>query len=123
MDKNKKIALVLIIASAVAALSYYFLVVKPKKDNTPPVPDPSQPGDINTVFSGGASANASSPINKTAYANKDGVKVLNNDGTTYKTAKDGEWLGTINATGTKGGKPWYQLNSIRWVAQDLATIA
>ena len=45
---------------------------------------------------------AVNPIGKIAYANKDGVSVFNANYSVYKTAANGDWIGTViaNASGT-----------------------
>ena len=39
---------------------------------------------------------STSDVGKIAYANADGVQVYNQDGSVYKSAKQDEWVGTVN---------------------------
>jgi hypothetical protein len=124
MNKNSKLAIVIITGLLVATASWYFLMYKPAhpkapKDETLP-PDTRKPatGGIKTgpvVTTTPKPTPAPSVIGRVAYANADAVHVFNPDFSIYKTAKKGEWLGTIEGTETKGGYQYYRLSAGRYV--------
>jgi hypothetical protein len=121
MKPNTKIAIILIIGLLTASSAYYLLIYKPAHPTTP------APGNTGSGNSGSGNNNpapiVTNPIGKVAYANQDGVKVLLANGTTYKVAKKKEWLGTILATETKGGAPFFRVSGDRYVAVGSVTYA
>lgn len=123
MQKGKKIAIILVIGAAVAALSYYFLIFKPAKavkdaaaaaGGTTPAPSTGS----------GTSAPAPTPastslVGKSLYAKQDGVRVVYLNGNTYKIAQKGEWIGLAYDLVQLSGNPFYKVSGNNYVAAGL----
>lgn len=119
MTPNKKVVITIIIGLAVAGASYYFLIYKPAhpKPIQPTTPGSNPSSNNNGIKTGGPPLPSPAPsvIGRVAYANADGVHVFNSDMSIYKTAKKGEWIGTIEAIETKGGYKYYRVSANRYV--------
>jgi hypothetical protein len=127
-----KLGILVAMATAVAAISYYFLVWKPARpkeektdeqkfldwlsggsQGTPPA---SNSGSGNTIPAGNTAPSTTSVIGKKAYANKDGVKVLNViDASTARIKNKNEYVGVIDGEKTISGGKFYSINTGSWV--------
>lgn len=102
MKNEKKALLIVLIVAAATALVFAIKAIvgiyKTKNTSKQPKQEtqiPTTSGDVR--------------IGKTTYANSDNVVVLNSDFTIFKFAKNGEWVGKIEAIGqnnyiVSGGK-------------------
>ena len=133
MTKGKKLGLILLIGAAAAGLSYYFLVWKPAHPKTDEktdeqkfldwlsggsqgTPPASNNGSGNTMPTGNTTPTTTSVIGKKAYANKDGVKVLNViDASTARIKNKNEYVGVIDGEKTISGGKFYSINTGSWV--------
>lgn len=122
MTKQAKLGIVVLVGLAVAAASYYFLIWKPAHPKAPKTPDDASlppsynPGSTSPSKNTGLNTPPPTNIGKVAYAKQNGVPVLNADGSLYKTAASGEWIGTILGQETKGGRPFYRVSGNRYVS-------
>lgn len=123
MNKQAKITIILLVGAITAAAAYYFIIYKPKKDASYGNGDDNLNGTGNNNQGQPTGLNTSyNPIGKTAYASSSGVKVLNADGTTYKTASKNEWIGTIYGQEEKGGAKFYKVSGNRYVSTNLVYV-
>lgn len=123
MQKGKKIAIILVIGAAVAALSYYFLIFKPAKAAKDAA---AAAGGTNPAPSTGSGTSAPAPtpantslVGKSLYAKQDGVRVVYLNGNTYKIAKKGEWIGLAYDLVQLSGQPFYKVSGNNYVAAGL----
>lgn len=137
MKKGVKIAIVLVAGLSAAALSYYFLIAKPAKDQKQDPNNQSGSGSSNSGSSNSGSSSSGSTvgnnigggmqgpvIGKSVYANQDGVKILYKaDATTYRIKNKNEFVGVIAGTQTISGSVFYTLGDGGLVvAKSLVTI-
>lgn len=87
MTNEKKILLVTLIVVAIIAIIFAIRAILSLNKNI----DKSKPKQNDGVIQ----TSGSSDIGKIAYANNDGVIVLNSDFSIYKIAKKDEWVGTV----------------------------
>jgi len=134
-----KIIILSAIVLAILVVVYFAFIRKSKETEGSTVVQPSATVG-QTAASGGSSVSsvssvstASSPavgigytpttniIGKAAYAKVSNTRVLNvSDGSTYKVASQGEWIGVISGTKTIGGSAFYLVaGGYRAVAQNL----
>lgn len=122
MNKPAKLALIFGVGGLVASLAYYFLVYKPKKDAEDKKDDETTDDQTNWLTGGGnnsgnnnAGGSTTSVIGKSAYANKDGVLVIDaNTGATVRTKNKNEFIGIITGTKKLAGKDFYLVAGGAW---------
>lgn len=124
MKKNAKIITVLSVGVVVAAIAYYFLIYKPGKAAKVAAASGGAQPPASTTTSGGGSTAAPAPvidplIGKHLYAKQAGVRVVNANGTTAKTAAKDEWVGLAYARVTLGGLPFYKVSGNEYVSANL----
>lgn len=120
MNKNKKIAIILLIGAVVAALSYYFLIFKPNKA----AKDAAAAGGAAAPATGSSTsgstnkpASSTSLVGKSLYAKSDNVQVVRLSGALYKYAKKDEWIGLAYDRVMLSGAPFYKVSGDNYVAE------
>lgn len=124
MQKGKKIAIILLIGAAVAALSYYFLIFKPAKAAKDAAAAAAGGTSPAPATGSGSQTGAQAPANtslvgKSLYAKQDGVRVVYLNGNTYKIAKKDEWIGLAYDLVQLSGNPFYKVSGNNYVAAGL----
>lgn len=120
MNKNKKIAIILLIGAVVASLSYYFLIFKPNKA----AKDAAAAGGAAAPATGSSTsgstnkpASSTSLVGKSLYAKSDNVQVVRLNGALYKIAKKDEWIGLAYDRVMLSGAPFYKVSGDNYVAE------
>lgn len=118
MKKNTKIAIVLGIGALVAAISYYFIIWKPKHS----IPENELDSANESTSNSGNTSNSTiftkpteSVIGKNIYASFNDVKVLDMSGNTMRIKAKNEYVGTIAGEKTLSGKAFYTVAGGAWV--------
>lgn len=119
LNKNKTVVITVVVILILLMLFYVFKDdIKALFSKNEPVEDLTQPSNTgsNTGSATGTNTNTTtvttSVIGKSAYANQNGVAVLNkNDGATLNTKNKDQFIGVIKGNATLGGSPFYTLGT------------